>query len=229
MQLAILVPSTDTWMTDFALSVLALQQMLSYHPIGEDFKMNLLNERGSLIAHQREQIAQHALESGATHLLWLDSDMKFPPDIVHKLWAHGQPIVGCNYTKRTIPAMPNTKDVDGKLIATNKQSTGVVEVGSMGFGCVLMEREVFETIPRPWFDTVWFENSKGELQMMGEDVYFCRKARHHNMPILLDHDASQGIGHVGSFEYTNELTEATWEEVDYEPLKQGMMSEVQSA
>ena len=89
--LAILVPSTELWLADFALSLISMQQLLGYHPLGDDFKHNLINERGSLIAYQRENLADQALEAGATHLLWLDSDMKFPPNLIHRLFKHGLP------------------------------------------------------------------------------------------------------------------------------------------
>lgn len=216
--LAILVPSQDYWVADFAVSVLAMQQMLSYHPIGDGFRMNLINERGSLIDYQRENLALKALEMGATHTLWLDSDMRFPPDIVHKLIKHDTPMVACNYVKRAVPAMPNSKGLDGKLIATNRDTTGLQVAESAGFGVALIKAEVFEKMPRPWFDQVWMDRD-GEIDKMGEDVFFFKKARVNGFTLFVDHDASQHIGHVGTFEYSNAMCEATWDEVDLDDVK----------
>ena len=222
--LTLLVPSNDFWLADFALSVIAMQQLLGYHPLSDEFKHNLINERGSLIAYQRENLAEQALESEATHFLWLDSDMRFPPNLSHLLFKHDLPIVACNYVKRKIPAMPNSKDLNGKLIATNRDSRGLVEAISAGFGVVLMKREVFEKVPKPWFDQVWFEKD-GKLEMMGEDVFFFQKARKvAGIPLYVDHSASQKISHIGTFEYDNALCDATWDEVDMEEQKKRMMA-----
>ena len=224
-QLAILVPSMDTWVADFAMSVMSVQQMLGYHPLSNDFKHNLINERGSLIALQREHLGEKALESGATHFLWLDSDMKFPANLAHLLFRHDLPIVACNYVKRIVPALPNTKDLSGKLIATNRDSHGLVEAGSAGFGAVLMKREVLEKTPQPWFDTVWMDKGGGKVEMMGEDVFFFHKVKQvSGYKLFIDHDASQQVSHIGNFEYDNALAEATWNETDMDELKEKMMA-----
>lgn len=221
-KLAILVPSGDFWLADFALSVFSLQQLLGYHPPCEDFKFNLINDRGSLIAYQRHHLAKKVVEGGYTHALWLDSDMKFRPDLFHKLFEHDLPIVACNYVKRKIPAMPNSKDLNGKLISTTRESHGLVEADSAGFGAVLMKVEVLKAMGEPYFDTVWYEKDD-KLEMVGEDVFFFRKARHLGYPLYMDHDASQHVSHIGTFEYDNALCEATWDEVELDELKEKMV------
>ena len=225
--LVVCVPSIEYWHADFALSLMSMQQLLCTHPLGEDFKHNLINERGALISLQREHLADMAMEEGATHLMWLDSDMKFPPNIVHRLYKHRVPLVACNYVKRKIPAMPNTKTMDNKLIATNPESTGLVEAGSAGFGAMLMERQVLEKTPKPWFDTVWMDKGEKGLEMMGEDVFFCQKVRKlAGIPLLIDHDTSQKVGHIGTFEYTNTLCAATWDEMEGVPYKDEVEAKV---
>jgi len=223
--LAILVPSTEYWHADFALSLMSMQQLLGYQPLAENFRHNLINERGSLISLQRENLADMALDSDATHILWLDSDMKFPPNLIHRLFKHQLPLVACNYVKRKIPAMPNTKGLDGRLIATNRDSHGLQEAMSDGCGAVLMTREVLEKTPKPWFDVVWLRKEDGTLEMIGEDVFFFQKARSvGGFPLHIDHDASQRLGHIGTFEYENSLCAVTWEEVDLEECKAKVMS-----
>jgi hypothetical protein len=224
--LAICVPSMDTWLADFALSVISMHQLLHYHPLSSDFKHNLINERGSLITYQRENMADRAIASEATHILWLDSDMKFPPNLIHRLFKHDLPMVACNYVKRIIPAMPNSKDMNGKLIATNRDSHGLVEAESAGFGAVLMKTQVLKEMPKPWFDLVWLDKKAedGRQELMGEDVFFFRKMRHFtDHKLFIDHDASQHVSHIGTFEYSNALAEATWDEIDMEETKAEMM------
>lgn len=210
---AVLVPSQEQWYADFANSLLALCANL-HHTI--DSRYSVVNERGSLITMQRESLADIGLAKGAEYLLWLDSDMRFPHDLFCRLRAHEEPIVGCNYVKRIVPATPNTKKMNGKLMVTGEHSTGLEEASSAGFGAVLMHRSVFNDLPKPWFDTVWYRKTpESDLEMMGEDVFFFRKVRAlKNIPLWIDHDTSKLIGHVGSFEYTNNLAGATFEELN---------------
>lgn len=225
-RLAILVPSGDKWEADFALSMLTLTRYITYKPVCQDFDYMILNERGSLITLQRESMVHTALENeDVTHFLWLDSDMSFPPDLFHRLLSHDLPLVACNYVKRGIPATPNSKDVDGKVIATNRDSRGLEEADSAGFGALLVKREVFENTERPWFDTVWFTTPEGKLEMMGEDVFFFRKARRTaGYPLFIDHSLSQKIGHVGSYTYENWMCQSTLDAIADEGFENLVMS-----
>jgi len=96
-RLAIMVPSGDTWEADFALSLLQLQRYLMHDPVCENFDFMLINERGSLVTLQRENMVDTALgNEDVTHMLWLDSDMTFPPNLFHRLYSHDLPMVACN-------------------------------------------------------------------------------------------------------------------------------------
>lgn len=224
--LTVLVPSNENWHADFALSLIGLHQMLNYQPLSEDFKHNIINQRGSLLPYIRQDLAQQAIAGGATHLLWLDSDMKFPPNLAHRLFKHQLPVVACNYVKRQIPAMPNSKDKNGKVLATNPDSKGLQEASSAGFGAVLMDVKVLQAMEKPWFDLVWMQKpGKDKPEMMGEDVFFFHKMAHFTeYRLFVDHDTSQRVAHLGSFEYTNNLAEATWEEIDMPDKKAEIMA-----
>jgi hypothetical protein len=65
-------------------------------------------------------------------------------------------------------------------------------------------------LEQPWFDTVWLENN----DLMGEDVFFFKKIKHFlNVPLMIDHDLSQEVRHIGTFEYHNRLAKATIEDM----------------
>lgn len=212
-RLAILIPSFDTWDANFCLSLLQMQRYLTYKPVCEDFDYTIINERGSLIANQRENMVKMAIDDERiTHILCLDSDMEFPPNLFHRLYSHHLPMVACNYTKRIIPSFPNSRSLHGKLISTTRESRGLEEAESAGFGAVLFQREVFETLERPWFDTVWLDKGEGKIEMMGEDVFFFKKARQvGNYPLFIDHSISQKIKHVGTYSYENWMCETAFE------------------
>lgn len=225
--LCVLVPSGDYWLADFALSLMTMQQLWVHHPLSRDFKHNLINERGSLVDYQREMLAEQGLDSGATHFLWLDSDMRFPANLAHLLFKHDLPCVACNYVKRRLPAMPNTKSVENRLIATNRDSHGLVEAASTGFGAVMIKREVLEAMEQPYFDTAWIPRRDGKpgLEKVGEDVFFFHKMRKFTpYKLYVDHDASQKVAHIGTFDYENALAEATWDELEMDDLKSSVMT-----
>lgn len=148
----------------------------------------------SIVAHGREQLAAEAMEWGAVHLLWLDSDQIFPPDALSRLLAHNEPFVGCNYSRRGEPAGPTAKGLGGEPLWTSldaARARKVEEVEGLGFGVCLTAASVFEKVQRPWFDAI------------AEDYDFCRKARSAGFRILVDHHLSWEIGHVGERIYTN--------------------------
>jgi hypothetical protein len=70
-------------------------------------------------------------------------------------------------------------------------------VMGVGFGMVLIRKEVFEKTPKPWF---WFDTTaKGGT--IGEDIYFCAKAFDSGFDTIVDHDLSKHIRHIGTYEY----------------------------
>lgn len=147
--------------------------------------------QGSVIQHQREDLAEAAMKAGADRLLWIDGDQTFPPDALDRLLSHNELFIGCNISTKRDPVGPTARGLDGSALWTGPEDKGTVEVGALGFGLCLISADVFRAVPRPWFDAV------------GEDYDFCRKARDAGFRIMLDHALSWEIGHVGERIYTN--------------------------
>lgn len=171
--------------------------------------VNCFTFNSSYIAWSRTEITKGALKWGATHLLWLDSDMTVPHWTFHHLFKQDKPIIGANYARRRPPHAPVTfkSIVEGggedshSLCYTEADSTGLEQVDAIGFGCVLIQAQVFDAIKTAPFRVLDDENSS---QRVGEDVYFCRLAKQAGIPIYIDHDLSKHVGHVGTMEYRNE-------------------------
>jgi hypothetical protein len=65
---------------------------------------------------------------------------------------------------------------------------------------MLVRAEVFERLPKPWFNLTWVD----EIQdFVGEDWWFCGLLEKEGLPIYIDHRASMTVGHVGMKEYTH--------------------------
>ena len=161
---------------------------------------------GTLIFDQREKLAHAAIKEGADYILWIDADMRFPKNTIERLIKHDKPIVGVNATTRSVPVRATAKnleiDRENKVnhwrAVSSKDKTGLESVTAIGCGVMLVKREVFEKTERPGF---WFEVLPGD-KLVGEDVYFCVKAKDAGFDVYVDHDLSNEIGHVGRYTYS---------------------------
>jgi hypothetical protein len=208
---AILVPARDTVMTSFAYD---LARAMSFHTATTDDRVMLYTSHGTLIASQRMELARQALEEKADYLLWLDSDMRFPKETIGHLILRDKPIVAANYATRRMPVKPVAMmDDNGKIgrVYTAPDSEGLQPVDYVGMGVMMTKREVFEKVEAPWFAIPY---STVGNHYIGEDVFFCKKAREAGFEVLVDHDLSHQVKHIGTFEYSHEGAWAMKEQVD---------------
>ncbi|KQV14017.1 hypothetical protein ASC97_12480 [Rhizobium sp. Root1203] len=191
------IPTRDEMVTDtaFCLAALAAYEVAR----GETF--GFINPRGSLLSVSRNHIVDEAMAQDATHILFVDSDMTFPSDGLKRLLAHGESLVGTNYPTRRRPVRPTAVGMEGRLIYETDQQ-GLERVRGIGLGFCLIEVDVFRAMSRPWFCDGW--DAKRE-SFTGEDSHFCLTVPY---PVLIDHDLSREIGHVGAYEFTHADTEA---------------------
>lgn len=169
--------------------------------LGKDCSaLQLIYSFGTLICDQRIELAEKAIAFGATHILWLDSDMRFPKDALQHLLRHDKAIVGANYSERNLPPQFTAKKriKPEKRLITYDDSEGLEQVEAIAFGCVLTKVEIFKKLPQPWFEIPWA--GKG---FQGEDVSFCKKATLAGYDVLVDHDLSKYVRHIGTMEFTH--------------------------
>lgn len=193
----ICVPSGDDVKADFAFSLAAMIN----HAHGEQIPgleaLGIQNKRTSVLPDSRNSLAQDAIDGGYTHLLWIDSDMRFPRDMLARLLRHGVPIVGINASMRNPPYKTTAMTAPGVNCITNRDSSGLEKVQRMGMGVVLHTVEVLHAIhKRPYFT---FEYLKSRHKHRGEDYYFGEKVTKAGFRLVIDHDVSKEVGHVGSF------------------------------
>ncbi len=197
-RVAVCVPSHDLVHADFAMALAAMMQ----DPGAECI---LLNSKGSLVAINRNKAIEQAQEAGVDWALFLDSDMIFPPDTLHRLLRHGKDIVGGTYIKRSPPygilGVPlNNEDIE--------VTTGIAEVAALPTGCLLINMRVFARLKRPYFRTPATEETDGVLpKIQGEDYYFCTTARAAGFKIWMDVDLSKMLGHIGQFVYKIQINQ----------------------
>lgn len=77
----------------------------------------------------------------ATHLLFVDDDMGFPPQLVIDMLALNEPLVGTLYPKRTLPL-----EFAGRGDDNPETRGGFVKTDGVGMGITLIRRDVVTTM-----------------------------------------------------------------------------------
>lgn len=97
-RIMIAMPTTGSVKTATLQSVFSTTTMLM--AAGHDLSMRTVES--SSISRSRNYLASSALEMGATHILFIDSDMTFQARVVQQLLASERPVVGAIYPKRQV-------------------------------------------------------------------------------------------------------------------------------
>ncbi len=155
-------------------------------------------QESSVIHSNREMLAKRAITNEKTHILFLDDDMCFEPQVLDILLGRRQPVVAVNYLIKTFPLEFVAVDLDGRRIITTAESTGLQSMSYSGFGVSLFETRVFAGTPQPWFQPEFVPEANSYTT---EDNPCYRRIREAGFPCYLDHDASKLVKHMGSFGY----------------------------
>ena len=203
-KVVIATPCQDQVSAGFALD---LAQLVGATALSDPtLELMVLHLRGTYLPQQRGTLAQKALDANASHVLWIDSDMRFPKDALHRLLARKVPIVAANYSTRRAPFLPTAEHRDKGHLFSDDAAAGLTDVSHAGMGLMLVSTDVFRAIEKPWFTLGYCRSDDG---WVGEDVYFCRQAKAAGFPTLIDNDLSHVVKHVGEMEYTNAHTVVT--------------------
>ena len=73
----------------------------------------------------------------ATHLLFVDADMQFEPELVRDLVLADKPLIGAIYPKKRIP----TRWVGSALTPPAEPENGILELEAIGCGVMLIRRD----------------------------------------------------------------------------------------
>lgn len=123
-------------------------------------------------------------------IFWIDSDMSWNPSDFLALYNSNLDIVsGVYLSDRGVPMFNPLNPQDDILQIIN--STEPVEIMAAGFGFICVKKGVFESMPRPWFDTQFTkikdeETGREVFIPFGEDYSWCLSARKSGFSIHLD-------------------------------------------
>jgi hypothetical protein len=156
----------------------------------------------------RARILRAVLEDGGfSHLLWLDTDMRFPKDTLVRWLPMGAPMLCANYTRKKSPHDPVAwKPGLTDYLYTERDSHGLERAGACGMGVCLMNLDELKGLKEPYFMLPF---NPATRKYMGEDVYFCQKVTEMGLPVMVDHDLSKEVAHIGDVEFSYE--HALWQ------------------
>lgn len=172
----------------------------------EAFK--LLYYCSSVIPENRNQVVKMAQEWKATHLLWVDDDMSFSPEVVKAVlgaWlalkkemkADRPRILGANCIKRLYPLQYMAVSFDDREVLSYA-SKGITQVKYTGNAFLLTEMEIYSKIEEPWFAFPWVQETKSTGT---EDVFFMQRALEAGFGTFVIHELGEHIDHTGSWTF----------------------------
>ena len=211
MKILIGVPAMETVTTDFCQSLVSMR-----HP-----EISYAFAKSSLIYDARNQIVLMALENNFDMVLWIDSDMKFPPDTLIRMMKHfedgkdyvsalaftrKQPIRTVAYKELDVIKDEGTPQTYAKEV--KEYGDEMMEIAGSGFGCVMtsvkMLKDVAEKFGPPFYPRMGF----------GEDLTFCWLAKNAGYKMWLDPTIK--VGHMGFYEFNEETYEHGLQELSEE-------------
>lgn len=207
------VPAMDWIYTRPAIS---LQSVAMNLPDGSRWTWQFGNS--PTIASKRNRSARELLDSDREWLLFLDSDMTFPQDVVPRLLQVDADIAcGLQTFKRPqqeyaavaerVTNLPedapdrrptdhpefDSRNIDLRKVIQGE--TDVVDVDVAGTGCMMIRRHVLEGLDPPHF-----EANRDEWEGMNENYNFCLRAKRAGLSVKVDtrvrcrHIGAHGIG-----------------------------------
>lgn len=163
---------------------------LKVYQMGATERMVIHWARNDLATQVKDKLNEYTGER-FTHILWLDDDHVFNPDLAVYLARHGDlDVVSALYFGRAGQHLPVVYVKDNnpdpyKHYPLVEVPPNLCEVDAVGFGACLMRRDVLDRVPAPYF----------RFNECGEDIYFCVHAKQNGVRVWCD--GSYMLGHIG--------------------------------
>lgn len=198
--------------------------MMTMKFLGENRIQHMMNYAVSTgIDAARSRHATEFLNTPCTHIMFIDDDMAWAPDLILRMAQFDVDIIGVPYRKKTVTPI--------KFTVTHKEKPdslllvpSVIEVDGIATGMMLIKREIFEKL-LPLVPAIQYvkdgpiinmffhhefveEPITGIKTYMSEDFNFCRMARENGFKVWAYTD--EEVVHMGNVAYRGDY--ATWME-----------------
>lgn len=200
-KILIAIPTLGSVPIEFFTSMLSLR-------IPENVEAEISVNANALVYVSRNSFAMKAIDGKFDYILWLDSDMVFPPDTLIRLLEDAEKnkldFVSAIYFKRQLPTAPviyKSLHWEQKPDGTTDHSSvpfddyprdRMFRISGAGLACTLTKVSVIEQCAQR-FRLSPFE----PMPFMGEDLSFCWKVNECGVKMYCDSRVK--VGHVGSY------------------------------
>lgn len=154
---------------------------------------------GYAVDQARTKAVEVFMASDSDYLMFVDSDIILPGDVIDKFVEADKDAVTGIYHYKSLQ-VPNSvvyrvENNQFKAIPTAEIKPELFKVTACGFGCILMSRKLVRKV---WEQTnhVPFKFIQGKLDV-SEDIYFCNEMEKAGFELWAD--GSVVCGHVGKF------------------------------
>lgn len=155
--------------------------------------------KGTYLHDNRNFVVDEAIKNKATHLMFVDADVTFPPYAIKQLLLHDKDIIGGMYHLKRLPLVDTIKfaDENGELVdRTIVIPEKIFKCAVIPAGFMLIKLSCLGQIRRPYFE---FGVEADGTSITGEDVMFCKKARKAGLEIWCD--PTIPMKHIGDYLY----------------------------
>ena len=188
MKLLIAIPCMDTVPVFFMKSLIDLTKKLTAD--GVDYTVAI--ESGTLVYMARERLAGKAVNQHYTHVLWLDSDMVFEPELLEDLQFCGKDFVtGIAHGRRKPFVSCLFKNIDLnhlELWKLEEYPDSAFEIAGCGMACCLMTSDIIRQV------MIANGTAFNPIQQYGEDLSFCKRVA--ALGIKMYAEPAVRLGHV---------------------------------
>jgi GT2 family glycosyltransferase len=165
--------------------------------LAQKYPTRLFTVDSTAVDVARNVLVENFLQSDCSHLLFLDSDMVLPANVLDVLLGRGKDMVSALYVLRKVHRPCYRFFKDGHYRAPEKiEPNKLLEVDAVGLGCCLIKRAVLERLSREHPQKPLFRmDYRGRTEVLGEDAFFCELVRRAGFKIFVD--TSVLVGHFG--------------------------------
>lgn len=158
------------------------------------------------VGHGRNRLTQIFLESTATHMLMLDTDIAFKPKHVFRMLDFDVDVVGGSYSYRKFPP-ERVGDLDADF---PEGINGFRRATVVPAGFMLIKHEAIEKMVKVFpdqryvddgkmYDGLWNTCFDQNSRMMGEDTTFCARVLASGLEVWVDLESK--VSHIGEFSF----------------------------
>lgn len=164
----------------------------------------------TMVYDARNDLSAAALENGCDRVMWIDSDMIVPDDIIDRLGAdidEGRDFVSALYFSRKAERKPvlfknlSFEQKDNYIIPhadfyMDYPRDSIFRIAGCGFGACLMKVDVLRAV------TEKYGAPFNLMPGFGEDISFCKRCQEIGIDVWCDSRIK--CGHVGQYIYTED-------------------------